>query len=64
MSRNSVRTTFSIPEEQHAKLAGIAEENDVSVAWVIRQAVQLYLDSMIKEEPVRSGRPGKRNNRA
>lgn len=39
----SVRTTFSLPAEQHDELLKIAEESHVSAAWVVREAVRLYL---------------------
>jgi hypothetical protein len=39
----SVRTTFSLPAEQHGELLRIAEDSHVSTAWVVREAVRLYL---------------------
>lgn len=40
----SVRTTVSVPEELYANLAKAAKTNRVSTAWVIREALRLYLD--------------------
>ena len=40
----TVRTTFSLPSDQHEKLQALAEANDLSVAWVVRQAVGEFLD--------------------
>ncbi len=39
----SIRTTFSLPSEQHGELLRIAEDSHVSTAWVVREAVRLYL---------------------
>ncbi len=41
----SVRTTFSLPAEQHGELLRIAENSHTSAAWVLREAVRLYLAS-------------------
>lgn len=38
-----VRSTVSIPAEQYEELQQIAEEKRVSVAWVVRDAVERYL---------------------
>ncbi|MCS6497139.1 MULTISPECIES: ribbon-helix-helix domain-containing protein [pseudomallei group] len=39
----SVRTTVSVPAELYADLAKAAESSHVSTAWVIREALRLYL---------------------
>ena len=39
----SIRTTVSVPEELYAALAKAAESSHVSTAWVIRDALRLYL---------------------
>lgn len=39
----SVRTTFSLPAEQHSELLRIADDSHVSTAWVVREAVRIYL---------------------
>ncbi|GAB3529170.1 ribbon-helix-helix domain-containing protein [Photobacterium alginatilyticum] len=39
----SVRTTVSLPQEQHQALQQIAEKNGLSISWVIRQAVGEFL---------------------
>jgi hypothetical protein len=38
-----IRTTVGLEEEQHRQVQAIAEESDVSVAWVIRHAVTRLL---------------------
>lgn len=42
--RKDFRTSVILSEEQHRKLNAMAEENDVSVAWLIRQAITRLLD--------------------
>lgn len=39
----SRRLSISLTEEQHAELAEIAEKNKVSVAWVVREAIERLL---------------------
>ena len=43
-SRRSVRTSVMLSEGQYSRLNEIANKSDVSIAWLIRQAVQQYLD--------------------
>jgi Ribbon-helix-helix protein, copG family len=44
MDRRTVRTSVLLPEDVHARLQALAEANDVSAAWVVRLAVQRFLD--------------------
>lgn len=41
--KKMIRTTVSIPAEDHAELEQIAEDKKVSVAWVVRDAIERYL---------------------
>ena len=41
----SVRTTISLPTDDYLELEALARQHRVSVAWVIRDAVQKYLDT-------------------
>lgn len=41
----SVRTTVSIPREDYAEIERLARRKKVSVAWVVREAVDRYLDA-------------------
>lgn len=50
--KKTIRTTVSIPAEDHAELERIAEDKKVSVAWVVREAIDRYLTT---EFPLRSG---------
>lgn len=42
--RKSVRTSVMLPEGVHSKVQALADSNQVSSAWVIRMAVQRFLD--------------------
>jgi predicted DNA-binding protein len=46
----SSRVSVTFPSEHYAKLQNIAKRNKVSVAWVVRDAVELYLSSGEEEE--------------
>jgi metal-responsive CopG/Arc/MetJ family transcriptional regulator len=39
----SVRSTISFPSELYETLEGIAREKKVSLAWVVRDAVEQYI---------------------
>lgn len=41
----TVRASISFPEEQYQILERIAAENKVSLAWVVRNAIDGYLKS-------------------
>lgn len=60
-SRKSVRTSVILSEVQYARLSEVANKGDLSVAWIIRQAVQQYLDQAENEQiplPIRIIRSG------
>lgn len=42
-AERTVRASVSFPEDQYAELERIAQEQRVSLAWVVRDAVQTYL---------------------
>lgn len=42
-AENTVRASVSFPEDQYAELELIAQQQRVSLAWVVREAVQAYL---------------------
>jgi metal-responsive CopG/Arc/MetJ family transcriptional regulator len=42
-AERTVRTSVSFPEDQYVELECIAQEQRVSLAWVVRVAVQAYL---------------------
>ncbi len=45
VSRRSVRTSVSLSAESYGLLEQIARSKKVSVAWVVRDAVEKYLES-------------------
>ena len=40
---SSVRLSVSLPQPLHSLLEKTAQENDASIAWVVRRAVARYL---------------------
>jgi metal-responsive CopG/Arc/MetJ family transcriptional regulator len=44
-TERAVRASVSFPEDQYAELESIARQHRVSLAWVVREAVQTYLVS-------------------
>ena len=42
--RATVRTSVSLPQEHYSILESVAEQNRVSVAWVVRDAVSRYIE--------------------
>ena len=44
-AENTVRASVSFPEDQYAELELIAQQQRVSLAWVVREAVQTYLET-------------------
>jgi len=45
MHERTVRASISFPEGQYQVLERIAAENKVSLAWVVRDAIDSYLKS-------------------
>ncbi|MBV6808702.1 ribbon-helix-helix domain-containing protein [Xanthomonas campestris pv. pennamericanum] len=58
--RKTVRTSVMLPEEVHLQIQALADTNQVSSAWVIRMAVQRFLDEFQGqlELPLRISRQG------
>ncbi|MFA0175396.1 ribbon-helix-helix domain-containing protein [Vibrio lentus] len=48
----SARTSVSLPCDQHQALQKLAEENGLSVSWVIRQAVGEFLSKHQEFKPL------------
>ena len=42
--KETVRTSVSLPKEHYNILASVAQQNRVSVAWVVRDAVARYVE--------------------
>jgi metal-responsive CopG/Arc/MetJ family transcriptional regulator len=43
-ARGAVRATISFPPELYAKLEEIARQKKVSLAWVVRDAAERYVE--------------------
>lgn len=43
-SKKKVRTSVSLAPDDYAEIERIAEQNRVSISWVVREAVEEYLD--------------------
>lgn len=44
LDRRTVRTSVLLPTDVHARLSALAEANDVSAAWIVRLAIQRFLE--------------------
>ncbi len=44
-NKQTARLSVSFEKADYEQVAAIAEANDVSTAWIIRQAVTAYLDA-------------------
>jgi predicted transcriptional regulator len=42
--KQATRLTVTLDVERYAKICNLANQNDVSAAWVIRRAIDSYLD--------------------
>lgn len=54
-AERTVRASVSFPEDQYAELERIAQVKRVSLAWVVREAVQTYL---VQRWPLLEGEGG------
>ena len=59
-SQKSVRVSISLPATDYEELRTIADNDDVSVAWVVRRAVSSFLST---QAPLFSGGSAKTNTR-
>ena len=50
-AERTVRASVSFPEDQYAELEQIALAQRVSLAWVVREAVQSYLVQRLPQSP-------------
>jgi len=49
---SSTRLSISLPSSNHEKLAEIADQHDVSVAWLIRLAVVQLLENVERDQQI------------
>jgi hypothetical protein len=50
-AERTVRASVSFPEDQYAELEQLALAQRVSLAWVVREAVQSYLVQRLPQPP-------------
>ena len=43
MAKKSTRITISLGDKEHQDLCELSEQSDVSVSWIVRQAVSEFL---------------------
>ena len=61
--RKTVRTSVMLPEDTHLQVQALADANHVSSAWIVRMAVQRFLDEhqgqleLPLRLPARQGQP-------
>jgi len=55
-STSFVRASISFPRDIYQALAKIAEHKKVSLAWVVRDAVESYVSEQKQKLPVRQQR--------
>lgn len=55
--RKEFRTSVILTEGQFKKVQEIAQANDVSIAWVLRQALDRYLEAQSTASLDRTGTP-------
>ena len=60
-SKKEFRTTVILTEAQHRRVLDIARANDASIAWVLRQALDRYLEAQGK--PIAVGKPDNASGR-
>ena len=49
-SKKEFRTSVILTEAQHRRVLDIARANDASIAWVLRQALDRYLEAQGKAQ--------------
>jgi predicted transcriptional regulator len=53
-SMKAVRTTVSLPTEQYQQLQILSDQHNLSIAWLIRQAVNDFLSHQESFDPMNS----------
>lgn len=56
-SRKEFRTSVILTEGQFKRVREIAQANDASIAWVLRQAVDRYLEAQGATSVRQAGKP-------
>jgi predicted transcriptional regulator len=56
-SRKEFRTSVILTEGQFKRVRAVAQANDASIAWVLRQAVDSYLEAQSATSVSHAGKP-------
>lgn len=56
-SRKEFRTSVILTEGQFKRVREMAQANDASIAWVLRQAVDRYLETQSATSVSQAGKP-------
>lgn len=56
-SRKEFRTSVILTEAQFKRVREVARENDASIAWVLRQAIDRYLETPGTGSAQQRGKP-------
>ncbi|MBM3346865.1 MAG: hypothetical protein FJY55_10275 [Betaproteobacteria bacterium] len=56
-SKREFRTSVILTETQFKRVREVARENDASIAWVLRQAVDRYLETPSAGSAQQRGKP-------
>ena len=54
IAEKTVRLSVSLGKADHDALQRVAEKNDVSVAWIVRKAIERFLESSPQGDLFRS----------
>lgn len=57
-TNKTVRTTFSLPEDQYNALQTLAQKHGLSIAWLMRQATADFLEKSDKLNPLSNDKDG------
>ena len=63
MNNKTIRSSISLPEEDHAVLQRMADANEVSLSWMVRKAVKHFLDDADQMRLFNSRKAKKRSTR-
>jgi len=57
-TNKTVRTTFSLPEQQYKVVQAMAEKHGLSIAWLMRQAISEFLAKSDQFTPLSDDKNG------
>lgn len=51
-ANKTVRTTFSLPQDQYKVMQAMAAKHGLSIAWLMRQAISEFLEKSEQFDPL------------